>query len=59
MSIPQDIAANWPEFVAEWCQGIEPVEGPSEVQRAFDALRRLWPEALQQIEAQAAQVLAA
>jgi hypothetical protein len=55
MSIPPNIAANWPEFVAEWCLGIEPVETPSEVERSFDALRRLWPEFLNQLEVRGAQ----
>jgi hypothetical protein len=55
MSIPQNIVAQWSEFVAEWCLGIEPVEAPYEVERAFDALRRLWPEFLNELEAQGEQ----
>jgi hypothetical protein len=53
--IPPNIAAHWYEFVAEWCLGIEPQETPSEVERAFDALRRLWPEFLNELEVQGAQ----
>jgi hypothetical protein len=53
-SIPQNITAQWSEFVAEWCLGIDPGYAPSEVQRAFDALHRLWPEAINKLEADAA-----
>ena len=53
--IPPNIAAHWYEFVAEWCLGIEPEATPSEVERAFDALRRLWPEYLNELEVQGAQ----
>lgn len=55
MPIPRNIAAQWSEFVAEWCLGNEPDEAPAEVERAFDALRRLWPELLSQLEARATQ----
>jgi hypothetical protein len=55
VSIPHNITAQWSEFVAEWCLGIQPVETPAEVERAFDALRRLWPEFLARLEAEAAQ----
>jgi hypothetical protein len=55
MPIPHNIAAQWSEFVAEWCLGIEPIEPPRDVERAFAALRKLWPEFLDQLEAQAAQ----
>ena len=53
--IPPNIAANWCEFVAEWCLGVEPEETPSEVERAFDTLRRLWPEFLNELEVRGAQ----
>jgi hypothetical protein len=52
MPIPQNITAQWSGFIAEWCRGIEPVEAPLEVERTFDALRRLWPEYLNELEAQ-------
>ncbi len=55
MTIPQNITTQWSEFVAEWCLGIEPVEAASEVERAFDALRRFWPEFFHEIEAKGAQ----
>jgi hypothetical protein len=55
VSIPPNIAANWYEFVAGWCLGVEPEETPSEVERAFDALRRLWPEFLNELEVRGAQ----
>jgi len=55
MPIPQNISAQWSEFIAEWCLGIEPVEKPSDVERAFEALRYLWPEFLDQLEAQGTQ----
>jgi hypothetical protein len=55
VSIPPNIAANWYEFVAGWCLGVEPEETPSEVERAFDALRRLWPEILNELEVRGAQ----
>ncbi len=53
MSIPQNIPAQWSEFVAEWCLGIDPGYSPSEAQRALDALRRLWPEVINKLEAEA------
>jgi hypothetical protein len=55
MPIPQNITAQWSDFVAEWCLGIEPVEAPREVERAFDVLRRVWPEFLNELEAQGEQ----
>ena len=54
MLIPQNITAQWSQSVAEWCLGIEPVKTPSEVERAFDALRRLWPEVINKLEVEAA-----
>jgi hypothetical protein len=53
--IPPNIAANWHQFVTEWCLGVEPEETPSEVERAFDALRRLWPAVVVELEVQGAQ----
>src|SRR5919107_3228840 len=55
VSIPPNIAENWYEFVAGWCLGVEPEETPSEVERAFDALRRLWPEFFNELEVRGAQ----
>ena len=48
--IPPNIDANWYQFVTEWCLDVEPEESPSEVQRAFDALRRFWPEVVEDLE---------
>ena len=53
--IPPNIDANWHQFVTEWCLGVEPDETPSEVERAFDALRRFWPEVVEELEMQGAQ----
>jgi hypothetical protein len=53
--IPPNIDANWCQFVTEWCLGVEPDETPSEVERAFDALRRYWPEVVEELEIQGAQ----
>jgi len=52
MQIPQDIVPHWSTFVDDWCLGIEPVEAPTEVASAFDALSRLWPEYLVEFQNQ-------
>ena len=52
MQLPQNILSHWAEFVADWCLGLEPAESPYNVDCAFDALRRLWPEYLDQLQAQ-------
>ncbi len=46
------IVSQWSDFVAEWCLGVEPAQSPAEVEHAFDALRRLWPESLDRLQAQ-------
>jgi hypothetical protein len=52
MLIPPDVTANWDQFVAECCAGSLPFESPDEVQRAISTLRRMWPERLDEIQAQ-------
>jgi hypothetical protein len=52
MQIPQHIVSQWSDFVARCCLGVEPAEAPADVNRAFDALRRLWPEYLSEVQAQ-------
>jgi len=52
MYIPQDIVSRWSEFVADCCLGIPPAEAPSEVARAFDVLRRYWPEYIDELQRQ-------
>ena len=49
MQIPQDVVASWDSFIAECCEGSLPAESPHEVQIAVSALRRLWPEYLDQL----------
>jgi hypothetical protein len=40
----------WPTFVTEWCLGVEPTVPREELTRAFEALDRLWPEYLYELE---------
>lgn len=50
MQIPQDLVANWDAFIAECCEGSVPSESPDDVRSAISAVRRLWPEYLDEME---------
>lgn len=51
MKIPDDVGAEWDRFVSECCLGGLPAQSVGDIQRAFDALRRLWPEWIESLEA--------
>lgn len=53
MTIPLDILRDWQAFVHDWCADALPEYSPPEVQTAFDALRRLWPEFVLSLETRA------
>ncbi len=57
VDLRRNLTSQWEEFVAEWCLGIEPAQPPVEVERALDALRRLWPESLDDLQAHGARGL--
>ncbi len=52
VDLRRDIVSQWSEFVDEWCLGAAPTQAPVEVEGAFDALRRRWPEFLDELQAQ-------
>lgn len=51
MNIPEDIIVGWPHFVEHCCLGTPPLEPANDAQRAFNALRRLWPARITQLNA--------
>jgi hypothetical protein len=57
MPLRPSLAVPWPTFVAEWCLGVEPLVSPDELTRALEALERLWPEYLDELEASGARGL--